>query len=162
MNEKEKQLAEIKRLQNEIEGNKKGMNIMLLLGVISVGVICISWINSMTFLLFVGFLTLFISILVYSLCQKGLKQFESALSRASVDFDKYMKMEEFNRELRQIEKSRQTELARNIEHPGCPMCKSRKTKRITTANRAASIYLVGAASSKIGKQYECLSCKYKW
>ena len=48
------------------------------------------------------------------------------------------------------------------DHPICPVCKSRNTKRITTASRMISVAAVGIASGKIGKQYECLKCKHKW
>lgn len=44
----------------------------------------------------------------------------------------------------------------------CPMCGSKKVKKIGTMNRAASVATVGLASSKIGKQYECDDCKHKW
>ncbi len=44
----------------------------------------------------------------------------------------------------------------------CPMCGSKKVKKIGTMNRAASVATVGLASSKIGKQYECDNCKHKW
>lgn len=44
----------------------------------------------------------------------------------------------------------------------CPNCKSTDIKKITTSNRMTSIALVGIASGKIGKQYECKNCKYKW
>ena len=44
----------------------------------------------------------------------------------------------------------------------CPMCGSKKVKKIGTINRAASVATVGLASSKIGKQYECDDCKHKW
>ena len=44
----------------------------------------------------------------------------------------------------------------------CPNCKSTNVKRITTGSRIAAIALVGIASGKIGKQYECKNCKYKW
>lgn len=44
----------------------------------------------------------------------------------------------------------------------CPVCGSNKVKRIGTVNRVASVAAVGLASSKIGKQYECDSCKHKW
>ena len=44
----------------------------------------------------------------------------------------------------------------------CPMCGSKKVKKIGTVNRAASVATVGLASSKIGKQYECDDCKHKW
>lgn len=35
-------------------------------------------------------------------------------------------------------------------------------KRIGTLNRAVSTYMWGLASSKIGKEYECTACKYRW
>lgn len=44
----------------------------------------------------------------------------------------------------------------------CPMCGSKKVKKIGTIYRAASVATVGLASSKIGKQYECDDCKHKW
>ena len=44
----------------------------------------------------------------------------------------------------------------------CPMCGSKKVKRIGTASRAVSVATVGLASGKIGKQYECDNCKHKW
>lgn len=47
-------------------------------------------------------------------------------------------------------------------HPVCPSCGSRNTSRIGNINRAASVATWGLASSKIGKQYECKNCKYKW
>lgn len=44
----------------------------------------------------------------------------------------------------------------------CPVCGSPRVKKISTMSRAVSIELVGLASSKIGKQYECQKCKHKW
>lgn len=44
----------------------------------------------------------------------------------------------------------------------CPMCGSKKVKRISNMNRATSVATMGLASSKIGKQYECDDCKHKW
>ena len=49
-----------------------------------------------------------------------------------------------------------------INHPVCPMCGSKNTMKISTVNRAASVAMVGVASSKIGKQYQCKACGYKW
>lgn len=46
--------------------------------------------------------------------------------------------------------------------PACPVCGSRNVSRISTLNRSASVAAFGLASSKIGKQYECKSCKHKW
>lgn len=60
----------------------------------------------------------------------------------------------------QIEESEKEKY--KYDHPICPMCQSNNTRRITTLNRAVSVSMVGLASSKIGKQYECLKCKHKW
>jgi hypothetical protein len=46
--------------------------------------------------------------------------------------------------------------------PKCPNCGSTNISPISTMSRATSVALVGIASSKIGKQYECKNCKYKW
>ena len=46
--------------------------------------------------------------------------------------------------------------------PRCPHCNSTKIRHISTANRMVSVATVGLASGKIGKQFECLNCKYKW
>lgn len=56
--------------------------------------------------------------------------------------------------------SREKEMAKL---PPCPVCGSKNyVKRISMLNRSASIAVVGLASSKIGKQYECTHCKHKW
>lgn len=44
----------------------------------------------------------------------------------------------------------------------CPECGSKNVLKISTINRATSVAMVGVASSKIGKQYECKNCKHKW
>lgn len=44
----------------------------------------------------------------------------------------------------------------------CPICNSTNILRISTLNRTVSVATVGLASAKIGKQYECKSCKHKW
>lgn len=44
----------------------------------------------------------------------------------------------------------------------CPICNSAKINRISNLNRSVSVAAWGLASSKIGKQYECKSCKHKW
>lgn len=44
-------------------------------------------------------------------------------------------------------------------HVLCPYCKSTNTEKITAVSRAVSVSLVGAASSKLGKQWHCNNCK---
>lgn len=41
----------------------------------------------------------------------------------------------------------------------CPYCKSDNTVKIDTISRMGSIYIAGAASGKIGKQWHCNNCK---
>lgn len=48
---------------------------------------------------------------------------------------------------------------KNIPSIKCPYCQSNNVKKITTVNRAVSTGMVGIASSKIGKQWHCNSCK---
>ena len=64
------------------------------------------------------------------------------------------------------EKQRQEEAERTAleesRRPICPVCGSKNTRRLSPTNRAISIAVVGLASDKIGKQYECLNCKHKW
>ncbi len=44
----------------------------------------------------------------------------------------------------------------------CPICNSTNIEKISTANRAVSVAMVGVASGKIGKQYKCKKCKHMW
>ena len=46
--------------------------------------------------------------------------------------------------------------------PACPTCRSHNIEKISTLNRATSIYLCGIFSSKINKQFVCKNCGYKW
>ncbi len=45
--------------------------------------------------------------------------------------------------------------------PVCPICgKKENVRRLSIANRSASVWAWGIASAKIGKQYECTHCKH--
>lgn len=46
--------------------------------------------------------------------------------------------------------------------PKCPTCGSTNVSKISTLNRSASVYAVGLASNKIGKQFKCGKCGYMW
>lgn len=46
--------------------------------------------------------------------------------------------------------------------PKCPTCGSTNVEKISTINRAVSIGVAGLASDKIGKQFCCKNCGYKW
>ena len=44
----------------------------------------------------------------------------------------------------------------------CPMCGSNKIANISTAKKVVSAEMLGLASDKIGKTYQCDECKYMW
>lgn len=44
----------------------------------------------------------------------------------------------------------------------CPNCGSANTKKISATSRVVSTTMIGLASSKLGKQFECKNCGYKW
>lgn len=46
--------------------------------------------------------------------------------------------------------------------PKCPTCGSTNVSKISTLNRGASVYALGLASNKIGKQFKCGKCGYMW
>lgn len=58
--------------------------------------------------------------------------------------------------------AKQAQFYNQINHPKCPLCGSTNTKRISNIDRTVSVGMLGIASSKIGKQYECNDCKHKW
>lgn len=85
----------------------------------------------------------------------------------------YLREQETHGILAYEKKQREKELQKSIElhaamakmdeakhpHVPCPYCKSTNTEKISTLNRAVSISIVGAASSKLGKQWHCNNCK---
>lgn len=117
-------------------------------------------ISVIAFLLFIGILT------------KDIPKIKQQISRTEYDIESLemeietekenqRKMEERQEEIREQQKAmKQQKYA--YDHPECPMCKSRNTRKISTTNRVVSVSVLGLASSKIGKQYECFNCGHKW
>lgn len=91
------------------------------------------------------------------------------LALAQKDYDSYKAQKD--QETRENTAKRQ-ELAKAVEenkarreeweHPICPNCGGRNTRRITTTRRIVDAELLGIASSTIGKQYICGTCRHKW
>ena len=50
----------------------------------------------------------------------------------------------------------------NENIPKCPTCQSTDIKKIGALDRVTSVAFLGLASSKIGKQFQCNNCGYKW
>ena len=80
---------------------------------------------------------------------------------ACKDFEMYQKkiVKEQDETLKRQQKELEQKIANAIK---CPNCGSINTKKITTTSRVISTAMVGMASSKIGKQFECKDCGYKW
>lgn len=64
----------------------------------------------------------------------------------------------------EYKKKREAEKAYEATHPKpkCPTCGSTNVEKISTANRMVSVGILGLASDKIGKQFCCKNCGYKW
>lgn len=94
----------------------------------------------------------------------------SEISQYISDFNKYKLSNE------DFEKYREKEIARCISMKKeqrkyneelkyrikCPNCNSTNVNEISSINRAISVSILGLASTKIGKTYQCDDCKYKW
>lgn len=92
----------------------------------------------------------------------------SLIASASSDIAKNPeKYEAINKAKQEAQQKRIAELKRQAEEdkkyiPKCPTCGSTNVRPISGLNRAGSMFMWGIMSSKIGKTYECLNCKYKW
>lgn len=151
----------IEHLESEIAGNKKGIAIMSIGFVVFLALSVLAWNTSGGLLLVIGFLGVFFCIMIICNCITGIGKFQKDLEKAKMDYSQFQKDKELAKVIR--EGQRKADIcAEAAQHPQCPMCGSLQTRRITTANRAVSVAAVGLASDKIGKQYECTKCKYKW
>lgn len=71
--------------------------------------------------------------------------------------------EETRRGQERYKAQQQAEQIRLSKLPECPICKSKNNvRRISSLDRGVSVAMVGLASSKIGKQYECTRCRHKF
>jgi DNA-directed RNA polymerase subunit RPC12/RpoP len=69
-------------------------------------------------------------------------------------------MEKYRRKILEEQQKAEEELVNSLIK--CPNCGSTDTKKISTTSKVASVAMVGIASGKIGKQYQCKKCGYKW
>lgn len=98
-------------------------------------------------------LTAIFTIVAIAAITSNYNRAEEKYNKAMEDFKKFKKEEVYKQEMKEIEEKYK---------PKCPKCNSTKIKTISTLNRATSVAIAGLASSKIGKQYECETCKHKW
>jgi len=93
---------------------------------------------------------------------RKIERFQNEIDAASTDFER------FQNECGAAYRSASARLHAlrdrqdSANRPRCPTCGSYNVQPISTASRVASVAAVGLASSKIGKTFQCLDCKYKW
>lgn len=98
---------------------------------------------------------------------EGHKQYRKSLRllKRNPEFDHKLYRKRIADEKKQrqqrIENTR-TILVSSQPKPKCPTCGSTNVEKISTLNRAVSIGVAGLASDKIGKQFCCKNCGYKW
>lgn len=157
----EKQAEVIAQLQKDLESEKKMRRKMTVLAVVftALTILCFL-IDNFALAILVALPAVVIWYLIY-LCRGSVERIERDLYIAQSDMEKYERMMR-NRTIDAQAQIRQNQKIQEVQHPQCPMCGSQNTQRITTISRTASVAAVGLASSKIGKQFECKNCKYKW
>lgn len=151
----------IDNLQKDIEKERQTNRRMIILaGVLTVfAVLCILF-DALVFAILFSLSAAVLWYLIF-LCRGSVGRMENDLRMAKSDPEKY----EWQMHIRAIDAQaeiRQNQLVYNAQHLQCPMCGSQNTQRISTLSRTASVAAIGLVSSKIGKQFECRNCKYKW
>lgn len=150
---------EVDRLKSELEKCQKDIDKTMLLAIVLSLLTVVPWFIDGLATLFVipGFFAFWFW-LKFSNLSKYKTGLKNSISLAEKDFEMYRQAVGLQVEIQKNRARKQQE----IEHPPCPVCKSRNTQRISTASRVVSVSALGLASSKIGKQYECKNCKHKW
>ena len=115
-------------------------------------------VNSVVIPCFIVFWSMVAAILVASII--GIKRHNDMELIADNFYEFEQKMQKRNRANTKYQLA--VEAAMNAIPHKCPVCGSTDTTRISENSRAFSVAVFGLASSKIGKQYECKSCKHKW
>ena len=159
MDEKQKQT--IDQLQKNLDYEQKMKRKMIILAsILTILSLLCFFIDNFALAILLVLPAVVIWYLIY-LCRGSVERAANDLRMAQSDMNKY----EWTMHIRSIDAQaqiRQNQAVHDAQHPQCPMCGSQNTQRISTLSRTASVDAVGLASSKIGKQFECKNCKYKW
>ena len=159
MDEKQKHLIE--ELQKNLEYEQKIQRRMIIFGsVFTVLAFLCLLIDNLVLAILTALPAAVIWYFVY-LCRGSVARAADDLHMAQTDIEKY-EWKMHNRSIDAQAQMRQNQAVYDAQHPQCPMCGSQNTQHISTLSRTASVTAVGLASSKIGKQFECKNCKYKW
>lgn len=160
--EKTRQEETLNKLNNELKSNNKTLLITTFLTPIFLILLVLCWNSSKNGSLGFGIAFFFCASIVSGFMliasMSSINSIENHIEAAKKDINQYEKEEEIRLE----RAKRQNQIRYDTEHPQCPLCGSRNTERISTANRVLSVATTGLASSKIGKQYKCNNCKHLW
>lgn len=154
-----KQKAAIAYIKQEISNCNKIMCIAAFTGASSFLLALFNkGVNSVVIPCFIVFWSMVVSIFIASIV--GIKR-HNDMALIEDDFH------EFERQIQKRNRANSkyqlvVEAVMNAVPHKCPVCGSTDTNRISENSRAFSVAVFGLASSKIGKQYECKSCKHKW
>ena len=163
--ETQRQKEAIEALEIRIKGYTRTIPIVAILTIVFCVLTVISWNLSEDgdlglIIVFCGFATFFCGVTwASSISAQNRAREDLKLAKQSVDsYEK--KVEE--RKIKEAEIAKRQQELQDAQHPKCPNCGSKNTKRITFTNRAVSTATLGIASSTIGKQYKCNRCKHMW
>ena len=148
-------------------------NSIIVVGICMLSSLLLGIIEKSTFLLVV-FILLLIIVLPIILISKY-KEYSidvDTYNEMVVDFDRYKKTEK-EKVIQQYKNKATEDINGKIEYNynystpkvnkvKCPACGSTNCKGISALNRTVSVATMGIASSKIGKQFECNNCGYKF
>lgn len=157
--------ALVSRLEREKEAEANAKT-KCVLWIICWSIICI-WSFSVSkngshgWIVLISFLFAICGIGMLVLTKGSVEQMENDIKIASKSVEEYQKIIDSRLAYSKMQ-SEKLRTEKELKHPKCPNCGSMNTNYISTLNRAISVGTVGLASSKIGKQYECKKCKYKW
>lgn len=92
-------------------------------------------------------------------------RYQRRIEKEKIGAENLRKYEERQAKLKQLEEeypefARASELQPNTPH--CPTCGSTNLRKIGNLERGVSMTVWGFASSKMGKQFECKDCGYKF
>lgn len=156
--EKARQEETLNKLNNELKSNNKTLLITTFLTPIFLILLVLCWKGSLRLGSLFFFSASLVSGFILIFSASSYDSIKNEIEAAKKDINQYEKEEEIRTE----RAKRQNQIRYDTEHPQCPLCGSRNTERITTANRVLSVATTGLASSKIGKQYKCNNCKHLW
>lgn len=119
-----------------------------------------------------GIIFVILGVIVFAIAAVSFNEYKKAVLKHHLANTDYTAYEEYIKSEREQERATQEFLQKHKEEKEakkynnykykCPMCGSNKIANIATAKKVVSAEMLGLASNKIGKTYQCDECKYMW